>query len=107
MHIREEIRILKQLSNKFMIDFKEELQDRKMIYLVMEYISGGEMYHLIKEKKMLEQSWTQFYAAQVVLMIEYLHSMKIIYRDLKPENILISSNGYLKLIDFGLSKLTT
>ena len=45
-----------------------------------------------------------FYAGQVVLMFEYLHSKSIIYRDLKPENVLIDSKGYLKLTDFGFAK---
>ena len=46
----------------------------------------------------------RFIIAQIILSIEYIHTLKIIYRDLKPDNILISKDGYVKLIDFGLSK---
>jgi serine/threonine protein kinase len=70
----------------------------------MEFISGGEIYKLLKQERIFKESYVQFYSAQILMMIEKLHSVSVIYRDLKPENILINSNGYLKLIDFGLSK---
>lgn len=57
---------------------------------------------MIKVKK-LSEDHTRFYACQMVLALEYLHSKKIIYRDLKPENVLICSDGYIKIADFGLS----
>lgn len=58
---------------------------------------------MVKKKKLSENN-ARFYAAQVVLALEHLHNYGIIYRDLKPENVLISSDGYIKLTDFGLSK---
>lgn len=53
-----------------------------------------------------DERLAKFYAAQVCLAIEYLHAMDLIYRDLKPENIMLNTNGYLKLTDFGFTKVT-
>ena len=60
-------------------------------------------YHLNKHKRFTE-SEVRFFAAEIILALEYLHSKKILYRDLKPENVLISRDGHIKLADFGLSK---
>lgn len=71
----------------------------------MEYMSGGELYKLLKIIKQCSEFETKFIVAQVVLAIEFLHNdQHLIYRDLKPENILLSANGYVKIADFGLSK---
>ena len=60
---------------------------------------------MIEEVNFLEDD-CRFYAAELVLALEYLHSKDIIYRDLKPENVLLDNDGHLKIIDFGLSKQT-
>ena len=60
-------------------------------------------YHL-RRKNRFKETEVLFYACQIVLALEYLHSKKVIYRDLKPENILLQPNGYIKLADFGLAK---
>lgn len=70
----------------------------------MEYVPGGELFFHLKQEKRFQEDRVRFYAAEVLLAIEYLHSFNIIYRDLKPENILIDRNGHIKLTDFGLSK---
>lgn len=73
--------------------------------MVMEYIPGGELFSYLRRLKRFEESTAQFYAAEVVLALEYLHTeMNVIYRDLKPENLLITKNGHIKITDFGLSK---
>jgi len=63
----------------------------------MEFVAGGEFYYHLRKCKRLKESHAQFYAAQIVLSFEYLHSLDLIYRDLKPENILLCSDGYLKV----------
>ena len=72
--------------------------------MMLDFEGGGSLfYHLNKHKRFLEQE-VRFFAAEIILALEYLHSKKILYRDLKPENVLISRDGHIKLADFGLSK---
>lgn len=75
------------------------------LYLVMEYLNGGDCASLIKILGGLPEDWCKKYIAEVVLGIEHLHSRGIVHRDLKPDNLLIDQKGHLKLTDFGLSRM--
>ncbi|PWW76849.1 hypothetical protein C7212DRAFT_190564 [Tuber magnatum] len=75
------------------------------LYLVMEYLNGGDCAALIKVLSGLPEDWAQKYLAEVVLGVEHLHSRGIVHRDLKPDNLLIDQKGHLKLTDFGLSRM--
>jgi serine/threonine protein kinase len=82
----------------------ESMQDDINLYMLLEYLPGGELYKQIRKKMYMNEQDSQFYLAEIVLGIETLHNMGIIYRDLKPENILIDKEGHVKLIDFGFAK---
>lgn len=71
----------------------------------MEFIQGGELFKHIVDHKWIPEERARFYAAQVILALGHIHSKNIIYRDLKPENVLIDDQGYIRLTDFGLSKM--
>lgn len=75
------------------------------LYLVMEYLNGGDCASLIKVLSALPEDWAKKYLAEVVLGVEHLHSRSIVHRDLKPDNLLIDGKGHLKLTDFGLSRM--
>jgi serine/threonine-protein kinase RIM15 len=75
------------------------------LYLVMEYLNGGDCASLIKALGGLPEDWSKKYVAEVVLGVEHLHSRGIVHRDLKPDNLLIDAKGHLKLTDFGLSRM--
>lgn len=81
--------------------FQSELQ----FYLVMPFIRGGELFKIQREMKRFSEEMVKFYAVQVILAVGYLHSKGIIHGDLKPENILVDHEGYLKLVDYGLTKV--
>lgn len=107
-HIKLEKKLLEQHRNKFLVKLKYGFQTPSKIYLVMEYMSGGELSHLLRQFKTFTENLTVFYAAEILLGLEYLHEkMSVIYRDLKPENVLLDSKGHIKLVDFGYSKQTT
>lgn len=75
------------------------------LYLVMEYLNGGDCASLVKVLGGLPEDWALKYLAEVVLGVEHLHSRGIVHRDLKPDNLLIDQKGHLKLTDFGLSRM--
>jgi serine/threonine protein kinase len=79
-------------------------QSSEKIYFMLDYVNGGDLFHHLRKRVRLSESETRFYAAEVILALEYLHEKDFVYRDLKPENILMDNEGHLKLTDFGLSK---
>ena len=79
-------------------------QSPEKIYFMLDYVNGGDLFHHLRKRVRLSESETRFYAAEVILALEYLHEKDFVYRDLKPENILMDNEGHLKLTDFGLSK---
>ena len=78
---------------------------KEYLYLVMEYLNGGDCAALIKTLGGLPEAWAKKYLAEVVLGVEHLHRRGIVHRDLKPDNLLIDQKGHLKLTDFGLSRM--
>ena len=105
LHISNELSILKNISHPSIISFLGTAHDEKYIYLAFEFISGGDLFTLLRVENNFSLEKAQFYAGQIVFVLDYLHNKNIIYRNLKPENILINSNGYIKISDFELSKL--
>ncbi|KJE91462.1 ribosomal protein S6 kinase alpha-5 [Capsaspora owczarzaki ATCC 30864] len=104
-HTRAERSILAAVHDApFLVHLQYAFQTSAKLYLVLEYYDGGELFsHLVAEGSFSEHR-TRFYAAEVVLAIEYLHNLGIAYRDMKLENILLDSEGHIVLTDFGLSK---
>lgn len=81
---------------------KASFKDENYLYLVMEYLPGGDFMTLLMKKDILSEKEAKFYMAEMVLAVESVHKMNYIHRDLKPDNILIDQNGHIKLSDFGL-----
>lgn len=71
---------------------------------MLEYCCGGELFTLLRKEGHFNNDVALFYSVEVVLALEYMHSLNIVYRDLKPENLMISGDGHLKITDFGFSK---
>nr|AAM15725.1 phototropin 1 [Pisum sativum] len=101
--------ILDMLDHPFLPALYASFQTKTHVCLITDYYSGGELFLLLDQQptKVLKEDSVRFYAAEVVIALEYLHCLGIIYRDLKPENVLIQSNGHVSLTDFDLSCLTS
>nr|AML79071.1 putative LOV domain-containing protein [Ludovia sp. BC-2016] len=101
--------ILDMLDHPFLPTLYASFQTKTHICLVTDYCPGGELFLLLDRQplKVLREDAVRFYAAEVVVALEYLHCQGIIYRDLKPENILIQMDGHISLTDFDLSCLTS
>jgi serine/threonine protein kinase len=74
------------------------------VYLLLDFQNGGELFFHLQKQRKFREDIVKFYAAQLYIAFEYLHSKNILYRDIKPENIILTHEGHLQLIDFGLAK---
>ncbi|XP_037556755.1 microtubule-associated serine/threonine-protein kinase 3-like isoform X2 [Dermacentor silvarum] len=97
--------ILSFTDNPFVVSMLCSFETKRHLCLVMEYVEGGDAATLLKNMGPLPVDIAQFYFAETVLAVEYLHSYGIVHRDLKPDNLLITNMGHIKLTDFGLSKV--
>ncbi|ELP94179.1 hypothetical protein EIN_185860 [Entamoeba invadens IP1] len=103
-HTMSERRILSKLHHPFLVNLYYSFQTPTHLFYIIDYCPGGEFYYYLQKNQKVSELDAKFYAAQILLAIEHLHSSNIVYRDIKPENILICADGYLRLTDFGLSK---
>ena len=104
-HYRKaEKQILQEINHPFIVKLHYAFQTDEKLYLVLQFLPGGELFFHLKEETKFDVERAKFYAAQIVLAIEHLHKHDIIYRDLKPENVVLDSDGYVVLTDFGLAK---
>ncbi|CAO3573609.1 unnamed protein product [Mortierella alpina] len=103
-HINSEKQILSQVHFPFIVNLFTTFQDESNLYMLLEYVIGGELFSHLRKAGRFTNDMTRFYAAEIVLAIEYLHSRDVIYRDLKPENLLLDSAGHIKITDFGFAK---
>ncbi|ORZ19717.1 kinase-like domain-containing protein [Absidia repens] len=103
-HTNNEFTILRDMYHPFLVTLWDAFQDDCHLFMVMDYVPGGELFRELRRQKKFSQEAVRFYAAEVILALEYLHANEIIYRDLKPENILLDERGHVKLTDFGFAK---
>ncbi|KAL3229038.1 hypothetical protein RNJ44_02125 [Nakaseomyces bracarensis] len=99
--------ILSQLEHPNIVKLFYSFHDTSKLYLLLQYIPGGELFYHLKEYGTLEEDTVAFYAAEISCALKFLHERGVVYRDLKPENCLLNQNGHLVLTDFGLSKSST
>ncbi|KAI5291029.1 hypothetical protein KEM54_006622 [Ascosphaera aggregata] len=93
-----------QTNSPFIVGLKFSFQTPTDLYLVTDYMSGGELFWHLQKEGRFEEPRAKFYIAELILALKHLHDHDIVYRDLKPENILLDANGHIALCDFGLSK---
>ncbi len=101
-HIKAERTILSKSANKWIIDLYCSFQDEDSLYLVMEYMPGGDLMNMLIKKDIFSIEEARFYIAEIILAVEYVHSLGFVHRDIKPDNILLDKDGHIKVTDFGL-----
>ncbi|KQK07171.1 hypothetical protein BRADI_2g33530v3 [Brachypodium distachyon] len=103
-HVRSERNLLAEVGSHCIVKLYYSFQDAECLYLIMEYLPGGDMMTLLMREDTLTENVARFYIAETVLAIESIHKHNYIHRDIKPDNLLLDKNGHMKLSDFGLSK---
>lgn len=101
--VTREIDILKLIRHPNIIQLFEIIETPKQLFLIMEFVSGGELFDYIVKKQKLKEAEACKFFQQIICGIEYLHELGIVHRDLKPENLLLDHEKNIRLVDFGLS----
>ncbi|CAF1652078.1 unnamed protein product [Rotaria magnacalcarata] len=107
---RQQLEVEKQIlfrysyGNSYMVKAYCAFHQGSNLFLVMELVQGGTLFHKIQTKRMNEDE-IRFYVAQLICVLQYLHSKNIVYRDLKLEHAIVNSTGSIRLIDYGLGRL--
>ncbi|XP_054778386.1 uncharacterized protein LOC129286421 isoform X5 [Prosopis cineraria] len=103
-HVRAERNLLAEVDSNCIVKLYCSFQDDDYLYLIMEYLPGGDMMTLLMRKDILSEDEARFYVGETVLAIESIHKHNYIHRDIKPDNLLLDRYGHLRLSDFGLCK---
>ncbi|KAI8390136.1 kinase-like domain-containing protein [Blakeslea trispora] len=103
-HTNNERAILNSIQHPFVVNLWGSFQDSANLYMVMDFVPGGELFTVLRKSKKFSNEVARFYAGEVLLALSYLHSKDIVYRDLKPENLLLDVHGHIKITDFGFAK---
>ncbi|KAI8453490.1 kinase-like domain-containing protein [Phakopsora pachyrhizi] len=104
-HTNSEREMLATVRHPFLVNLWGTFADSYNLYMVMDFVSGGELFNLLRKSQRFPDPVAKFFGAEVALALDYLHCLDIVYRDLKPENILLGSDGHIKITDFGFAKL--
>lgn len=103
-HVHNEKSVLEEVSHPFLVKLFWTCHDDRFLYMLMEFVPGGELFSYLRNRGRFCNAAGLFYAAEIVCALAYLHAREIVYRDLKPENILLDRDGHVKLTDFGFAK---
>lgn len=106
-HVKNEKNILQEIRHPFIVSLRWHYRDSACLYMLLDYVCGGELFSYLRNAGRFCTSTANFYTAEIVLALEYLHSQSVVYRDLKPENLLLDRDGHLKITDFGFAKKLT
>jgi len=104
VEVYKEYELLQSVSHPFILKNVAIFETRRSTYILTELVTGGQLYEQLEKIGLLTRKHAQFYIGSLALVLEALHEANIMYRDLKPENVMLDTKGYVKLVDFGLSK---
>eukprot|EP00937_MAST-01D_sp_MAST-1D-sp2_P004679 g4679.t1 len=104
-HVVTERRVAQRIRHPFLVNLAFAFQTAEKLYLVLDYMAGGDLYFWLQSQRCFSAQRVLLYAAEIVLGLEALHAQDVIYRDMKPENLLLDVQGHVHITDFGLAKM--
>ena len=106
IHSRNEQLVMSKIKSPWIVELKASFQEDDYLFLIMEFLPGGDLMTLLIERDTFTEEEAKFYIAELICCLESIHKLDCIHRDIKPDNILIDKNGHIKLSDFGLAKVS-
>ena len=103
--VLNERKLLDKLKHPFLVNMRYAFQDRETLYLVMDYLSGGDLRYHIGIRRVFSEDETKFIIQCIIVGLEYMHNNSVIHRDIKPENLVLDSAGYVRLTDMGIARI--
>ena len=104
-YVKKERELLSKIYHPFIINMYYSFQDKDNLYLIMDYLKGGDLRYNFEKNKGFTEEQTKFIVSCIILALEYIHNNSIIHRDVKPDNLIFNSDGYIKLSDFGIANM--
>ncbi|KAI8613903.1 kinase-like domain-containing protein [Chytriomyces sp. MP71] len=105
--LESEVQIMRSLSHENIVQFLDHFEERGIIYIIMEFVNGGDLFGFVRERGHLDEDKARFFLRQMVVALKFIKSKGITHRDLKPDNFLVTHDTHrLKLADFGVAKKT-
>jgi serine/threonine protein kinase len=101
--VKSERTLLSSMDNPWVVKLFCSFQDPENLYLVLDFVQGGDLFSLLSRASVLDENIAKFYLAEIALAIHSVHEVGFVHRDIKPDNVLITTRGHIKLADFGLS----
>jgi serine/threonine protein kinase len=103
--VQGEKKIMQECKSPFIVKLHYTFQTSTKLFYILDYVNGGELGTKMIKSGKLKEDLAKFYTAEILIALKTLHEHGVLYRDITPRNILLDSEGHVKLIDFGLSKL--
>ncbi|CAK70018.1 unnamed protein product (macronuclear) [Paramecium tetraurelia] len=103
--VMNERNILSNLKHPFLVNIYYAFQDRENLFLVLDYMQGGDLRYHIGKMRRFSEDQTRFFMACIFLGLEYMHSKNSLHRDIKPENLVLDKNGYIRITDLGIARI--
>lgn len=103
-NVMNEMKLLSKLKNSFISNMACAFNDRDNLYLIMDYLQGGDLRNYLADSERLSEEACKFIIACIIKGLEYIHSCKVFHRDVKPENLVIDEKGYIRITDFGIAR---
>ena len=97
--------LLSQINHPFLVNMQYAFQDKHNLYLVMDYLPGGDLRYHIGRMRRFSENQTKYFIGCLLLGLQYLHKNNIIHRDIKPENLVLDRKGYMRITDLGIARI--